>query len=125
LLRKEIYLSFLLSILLLLSIDISFYNHVVLGKQDSKEDGGDDNERSEDEAEDFEDTSLKELFDDNGDSKDGGGNDNERSGDEAEDFDDISINELFGDNNDNSNKEENDEENDTPFILPFKAVPFQ
>ena len=108
-LRKEIYLSFLLSILLLLSIDISFYNHVVLGKQDSKEDGGDDNERSGD----------------NGDSRE---DDNERSGDEAEDFDDISINELFGDNNDNSNKEENDEdtdkENDTPFILPFKAVPF-
>jgi hypothetical protein len=116
LLRKEIYLSFLLSILLLLSIDISFYNHVILGKQDSKDD---DNERSDDNGDSKDDDN--ERSDDNGDSKD---DDNERSGDEAEDFDDISINELFGDNNDNNIKEENEEKNDSPFILPFKAVPF-
>lgn len=33
LIRKEIYLSFLLSILLFINIDISFYNHIVLGKE--------------------------------------------------------------------------------------------
>jgi hypothetical protein len=112
LLRKEIYLSFLLSILLFVSIDILSYNYIVLGKEDSKDDssrreeGGEeaeDNEGSKDDSsrreeggeEDFEDRSLKELFDDDND-----------------------------DNNDDNIKEEKEEEDDVPFRLPFRAVPF-
>jgi hypothetical protein len=41
--RKEIYLPFLLSISLFLIIDISFYNHIALGKN-----GDDDNRDSKD-----------------------------------------------------------------------------
>ena len=68
--RKEIYLPFLLSILLFLSIDISFYNYIVLGKEDDSKDNV-----KEEKEEDFEDISLDELFednnaDDNRDSKD-------------------------------------------------------
>ncbi|MGZ5484464.1 MAG: hypothetical protein ACXWFB_00950 [Nitrososphaeraceae archaeon] len=64
--RKEIYLPFLLSILLFLNIDISFYNYIALGKEDDskddnvkeeKEEGGDnrdskDNVKDEKEEED-------------------------------------------------------------------------
>ena len=56
-LRKEIYLSFLLSILLFVSIDNLFYNHIVLGKEinddgDNNRDGRDDNIIEKDEGED-------------------------------------------------------------------------
>ncbi|MDF2737760.1 MAG: hypothetical protein K0S93_1619, partial [Nitrososphaeraceae archaeon] len=47
LLRREVYLALLLSILLFVSIDISSNNHIVLGKQDST----DDNEVEEDSTE--------------------------------------------------------------------------
>ena len=50
--RKEIYLPFLLSILLLLSIDIFSYNHIVLGQEDDNSDSKDNNVREEKEEED-------------------------------------------------------------------------
>ena len=99
LLRKEIYLSFLLSILLFVSIDILSYNHIVLGKEDTKDDNKNERggrEEAEEEAEDFEDITIKELFDD----------DNE---------DDVKEEEE---------EEEGKEEEDVPFRLPFRAVPF-
>ena len=104
LLRNEIYLTFLLSILLFVSIDISYNNHIVLGQEDSKDGNGGGGEEAETE--------------DNEDNEGGGG------GEEAEDVEDISIDELFGDNNDDNIEEEKEEEDDVPFILPFKAVPF-
>ena len=103
LLRKEIYLSFLLSILLFVSIDILSYNHIILGQEDSK----DDNKKEE---------------------EGGGGREEEE---EAEDFEDITIKELFNDDNEDNIKEEGkekeeeeEEEEDVPFRLPFRAVPF-
>ncbi|MGZ5550009.1 MAG: hypothetical protein ACXW07_04400 [Nitrososphaeraceae archaeon] len=108
--RKEIYLPFLLSILLFLSIDISFYNYIVLGKEDDSK----DNVKEE-----------KEERDDNRDSKDNVKEEKE------EDFEDISLDELFEDNNADDNrdskdnvKEEKEEEDEVPFLLPFNAVPF-
>ena len=47
--RKEIYLPFLLSILLFLSIDISSHNYIVLGKED---DGNDNVKDEKDEEKD-------------------------------------------------------------------------
>ncbi|HSF00686.1 MAG TPA: hypothetical protein VLA48_07300 [Nitrososphaeraceae archaeon] len=91
--RKEIYLSFLLSILLFVSIDILSYNHIIIGKEDSN----DDNKREGGEMEEAE---------------------------EAEDFEDITIKELFDDDNEDNIKEEKEEEDDVPFRLPFRAVPF-
>jgi hypothetical protein len=102
LLRKEIYLSFLLSILLFVSIDILSYNHVILGQEDSK----DDNKKEEEEEEE---------------GVGGGGREEEE---EAEDFEDITIKELFDDDNEDDIKEEGKEEEDVPFRLPFRAVPF-
>src|ERR687889_734611 len=93
LLRNEIYLTFLLSILLFVSIDISSYNHIVQGQDDSKDDNGGEESGGE-EAEDVEDISIDELFGDNND-------------------DNIK---------EEKKEEENEEENDVPFILPFKAV---
>jgi hypothetical protein len=97
LLRKEIYLPFLLSILLFITIDSSFYNYIALGKENSENDneGGGESEAEED----FEDMSLNELFDD-----DSNGDDNTRE-------------EKEGD-------KEKEEKEDVPFILPFRAVPF-
>ncbi len=80
-LRKEISLAFLLSILLFVSIDISIYNHIVLGQQDSK----DDNEGGGEEAQDNEDSK-----DDNEGGGDGGGK--EEGGEEVEDFEETSLN---------------------------------
>jgi hypothetical protein len=120
--RKEIYLPFLLSILLLLSIDISSYNYNVLGQEDDNRDSNDDNVREDKEE------------DDNRDSNDD--NIREDKEEEEEDFEDASLNELFDDNNndDDNNiredkeeeeeKDEKEEEDEVPFILPFKAVPF-
>ena len=93
LIRKEIYLSFLLSILLFVSIDILSYNHIVLGKEDSN----DDNKRE------------------------GGGREEVE---ETEDFEDITIKDLFDNDNEENIKEEKEEEDDVPFRLPFRAVPF-
>ena len=52
--RKEIYLPFLLSISLFLIIDISFYNHIALGKNgdDDNRDSKDNNVKEEEEEED-------------------------------------------------------------------------
>ena len=104
--RKEIYLSFLLSISLFLIIDISSYNYNVLGQEDDNRDSHDNNVREDkdEEEEDFEDASLNELFDDNND--DDNNNVREDKDEEEEEEDE---------------KEEKDE---VPFILPFKAVPF-
>ncbi len=118
LLRKEIYLSFLLSILLFVSIDILSYNYIVLGKEDSKDDSSRRGEGGE-EAEDNEDSK-----DDS--SRRGEGGEGGEGGEE--DFEDRSLKELFDDDNDDNNddniKEEKEEEDDVPFRLPFRAVPF-
>ena len=124
--RKEIYLSFLLSISLFLIIDISSYNYNVLGQADDNRDSHDNNVR-EDKDEDDD--------DDNRDSHDN--NVREDKDEEEEDFEDASLNELFDDNNDDDNnnvredkdeeeeeEDEKEEEDEVPFILPFKAVPF-
>ena len=107
--RKEIYLPFLLSISLFLIIDISFYNHIALGKNgdDNNRDSKDNNVRDEEkeEEEDFEDVSLEELFDDNNDDNNRDSNDNNVREEEEE-------------------EDEKEEENEVPFILPFNAVPF-
>ena len=50
LIRKKIYLSFLLSILLFASIDILLYNYIILGKEEDKD-------------EDIENNSINELID--------------------------------------------------------------
>ena len=96
LIKKEIHLSFLLSIILFASIDILFYNYITLGNEEDDVDDVRENEEYKDE-EDIEDTSINELFDnDNNDNRD---------------------------NNDEIIEKEDTEEN-VPFILPFNAVPF-
>ncbi|MDW0150109.1 MAG: hypothetical protein QOK89_06970, partial [Nitrososphaeraceae archaeon] len=86
--RKEIYLPFLLSISLFLIIDISFYNHIALGKNgdDDKRDSNDNNVREEEKQDD----------DDKRDSNDN--NVREEEKEEEEDFEDASLDELFDDN---------------------------
>ena len=102
---KERYLPILLSILLFLSINISSYNHIVVGKENEKEDN-DNREYDVIEKDEKED---------------------------EKDFEDISINELFDNKDDDDNRDNNREydviekdekEDDVPFILPFNAVPF-
>ncbi len=122
--RKEIYLPFLLSILLFLSIDISFYNYIVLGKEDDSTDNVREEKEERDDNRDGKDN-VKEERDDNSDSKDNVKEEKE------EDFEDISLDELFEDNNADDNrdskdnvKEEKEEEDEVPFLLPFNAVPF-
>ncbi|MDF2738553.1 MAG: hypothetical protein K0S93_2414 [Nitrososphaeraceae archaeon] len=96
--RKEIYLSIILSILLFISIDISSYNHIVLGKEyDDAEVMGKEQEEN---GEGFEDVSINELFDDNYN------NNRDTRNDEV------------------IEKEEEDDDDAVPFILPFNAVPF-
>ncbi len=101
LIKKEIYLSFLLSIILFASIDILLYNYIILGNEDdhNNDDDVDDVREKEDykDEEDIEDTSIDELFD----------NDN-------------------NDNRDNNDEiiEKEDTNDNVPFILPFNAVPF-
>jgi hypothetical protein len=127
--RKEIYLPFLLSISLFLIIDISFYNHIALGKNgdDVNRDSKDINVKDEEKQDDD---------DNNRDSKDNNVKEEEKQ--EEEDFEDASLDELFDDNNDDNNRDskdnnvkeeeeeedEKEEENEVPFILPFNAVPF-
>ncbi|MCJ7637978.1 MAG: hypothetical protein MUO21_10855, partial [Nitrososphaeraceae archaeon] len=69
--RKEIYLPFLLSILLFLSIDISFYNYIVLGKEDDSKDNVKEEKEERDDNRDSKDNvkEEKEERDDNRDSK--------------------------------------------------------
>ena len=64
--RKEIYLSFLLSISLFLIIDISSYNYNVLGQEDDNRDSHDnshDNNVREDKDEEEEEEDEKEEKD--------------------------------------------------------------
>ena len=93
--RKEIYLSFLLSILLLLSIDISSYNYNVLGQED-------DNVREDKEEDDDRDSNDDNVRDDKEEDDNRDSNDDnvrEDKEEEEEDFEDASLNELFDDNN--------------------------
>ena len=96
--RKEIYLSFLLTILLFINIDISSYNHIVLGKEYDAEVMGKEQEEN---GEGFEDVSINELFDDN-----------------------YYNNNRDTRNDEVIEKEEEDDDDAVPFILPFNAVPF-
>jgi hypothetical protein len=99
--RKEIYLPFLLSILLFLSIDISFYNYIALGKEDDSK----DNVKEE----------GKEEGDDNRDNKDNVKEEGKEEGDDNRDN---------KDNVKEEGKEEKEAEDEVPFLLPFNAVPF-
>jgi hypothetical protein len=126
LIRKEVYLSFLLCILLFVSTDILLYNYIALGKEEDDNSNIDDvREKEEDDNSNIDDVREKEEKND-------------------EDIEDISINELLdNDNNDNNDNddlfdndnnnnrdsryeiiEKEDIEDNVPFILPFNAVPF-
>ena len=123
--RKEVYIPFLLSILLFLSIDISSHNYIVLGKEDDSEDNVKDEkeEKSDDrdsednvkdeKDEDFEDISLDELFDDNNADDDRDSEDNVKDEKEEE-----------KDEKEEEKDEKEEEKDEVPFILPFNAVPF-
>ena len=73
--KKEVYITFLLSILLFLSIDLSSYNYIVLGKED---DGGEDNVKDE-----------KEEKSDDRDSEDNVKDEKEEEKDEKEEEDEV------------------------------------
>lgn len=116
-LNKNLYFLFLLTILLCVSIDISYYNYIALGKEDDSNDVDNVGEK-EKEADDNRDNDIRE------------------DKEQEKDFEALSLDELFDDNNDDDNrdskdnnvreeeKEEEDEEDEVPFILPFNAVPF-
>ena len=112
-LNKNLYYLIIITILLCISIDISYYNYIALGKEDDSNDA-DNVEEKEKEADDNRDNDVRE------------------DKEQEEDFEDASLDELFDDNNDDDNRdskdnnvrEEEKEEDDVPFILPFKAVPF-
>ena len=60
--RKEVYIPFLLSILLFLSIDISSHNYIALGKVDDSDDNvKDEKEEEKDEKEDEKDEKEEEV----------------------------------------------------------------
>jgi hypothetical protein len=113
LLNKNLYYLILITILLCISIDISYYNYIALGKEDDSNHADNVGEK-EKEADDNRDNDAKE------------------DKEQEEDFEDASLDELFDDNNDDDNRDSKDnnvrekekEEDDVPFILPFKAVPF-
>ncbi len=90
LISREIYILFLLSILLFVSFDIS-YNHIVLGEEDSKSNDGDGDTKEKE----------KEDSDGDGDTKEKEKEDNDGDGDTKE-----------------KEKEDNDGD-DVPFILPI------
>jgi len=117
LLRKKTYISFLVSLLLLIVIDISSFDNLVYGSDDgdrndkrdkAKNDDGDDGDRN--------------------DKRDKAKNDDGDDGD-RNDKRETSLEELFesddeNDDDENDDDENDDDENDIPFILPFNAVPF-
>jgi hypothetical protein len=80
--RKEIYLPFLLSISLFLIIDISFYNHIALGKNgdDNNRDSKDNNVREEE---------KQDGDDNNRDSKDNNVREEEEEEDEKEEENEV------------------------------------
>jgi hypothetical protein len=112
LLNKNLYYLILITILCI-SIDISYYNYIALGKEDDSNDLDNVGEK-EQEADDNRDNDVRE------------------DKEQEENFEDLSLDELFDDNNDDGNRdskdnnvrEEEEEEDDVPFILPFNAVPF-
>lgn len=124
-LNKKSYYLILLTILLYVSIDISSYHIIALGKEDDSDD--------EDNIIEYE----KEASD-NRDSKNNDVDNDLRGDTEEKDSEDVSLDKLFGNNDDNDNsdskdngvteknneKEEEEKEDEVPFILPFKAVPF-
>ena len=111
--RKKIYLSLFVSLLLLVGFDFSLFNDLAYGKGD--EGGGKD---------------------EGGDKDEGGGKDKINDG--KNDDEDISLDELFGSDEDEDkdakdkdakdkdakDKDAKDKKNDVPFKLPFIAVPF-
>jgi hypothetical protein len=140
LIRKEVYLSFLLYILLFVSTDILLYNYIALGKEEDDNSNVDDvREKEDDDNRNVDDVREKEE-DDNSNVDDV----REKEKRNDEDIEDISINELLdNDNNDNNDNddlfdndnnnnrdsryeiiEKEDIEDNVPFILPFNAVPF-
>ncbi len=103
-LEKRRYYLIILTILLFVSIDISSYNYIALGKEEDNDDEDENNaiEKENDDGKNGEDFSLNELFGNND-----GDNDNDEDDDNDEDND---IKEIGKDK--------------VPFILPFTAVPF-
>jgi hypothetical protein len=83
LLDKKLYYLISLTILLYVSIEISSYNYIALGKED-----------------DIDDENVREK--------------------ETEDDDDYKDNDI----REVKEEEDKEEEDEVPFILPFKAVPF-
>ena len=133
-LEKRRYYLIILTIILFVSIDISSYNYIVLGKEDDSEDNVKDGKEEKSDDRDSEDN-VKDGKEEKSDDRDS--EDNVKD-EEEEDFEDISLDELFDDNNadddrdskDNvkdekeEEKDEKEEEDEVPFILPFNAVPF-
>jgi len=97
LLEKRRYYLIILTILLFVSIDISSYNYIALGKEEDNDDEDKNNaiEKENDDGKNG-DFSLNELF---------GNNDEDDDNDEDNDIKEI-------------------EKDKVPFILPFTAVPF-
>ena len=96
-LEKRRYYLIILTILLFVSIDISSYNYIALGKEEDNDDEDKNNaiEKENDDGKNG-DFSLNELF---------GNNDEDDDNDEDNDIKEI-------------------EKDKVPFILPFTAVPF-
>ncbi len=136
--RKEVYIPFLLSILLFLSIDISSHNYIALGKEDDSDNVKDEKEEKSDDRDS--DDNVKDEKEEKSDDRDS--EDNVKD-EKEEDFEDISLDELFDDNNadddrdsednvkdekeeekDEKEEEKDEKEEEVPFILPFNAVPF-
>jgi hypothetical protein len=68
LLEKKRYYLIILTILLFVSIDISSYNYIALGKEEDNDDDDDENnaiEKENDDGKNGEDFSLNELFGNN------------------------------------------------------------
>ena len=124
-LNKKSYYLILLTILLYMSIDISSYYIIALGKEDYSDD--EDNIREYEKEASY-----------NRDSKNNDVDNDLREDTKEKDSEDVSLDKLFGNNDDNDNsdskdngvteknkeKEEEEKEDEVPFILPFKAVPF-
>jgi len=84
LLDKKLYYLISLTILLDVSIEISSYNYIALGKEDDIDDENVREKETEDDDDDYKDNGIREV----------------------------------------KEEEVKEEEDEVPFILPFKAVPF-
>lgn len=119
--NKKLYYLIFLSILLYVSIDISHYYNIALGKEDDS-DNEDSTIENEKETDDNSDSTNNDVSEDT----------------EEKDLEGAFLDKLFGINDDNDNSDSNDNEvreenkeheeekkgDEVPFILPFKAVPF-